>query len=59
MKDLYFTVYKDIRGEWRWILRARNHRVVADSAEGYKRKASALKQIERIKAGAASAEVKA
>ena len=31
-------VYKDKKGEWRWRVRARNGRVLADSGEGYKRK---------------------
>lgn len=28
-------VYQDKGGEWRWRLKARNGRVIADSAEGY------------------------
>lgn len=30
--------YRDAAGEWRWRLKARNGRIVADSAEGYTRK---------------------
>lgn len=31
----HFEIYKDKGGDWRWRLRARNGRIVADSAEGY------------------------
>lgn len=31
-------IYQDDLGEWRWRVRARNGRVVADSGEGYKRR---------------------
>lgn len=30
-----FYVYQDRAGEWRWRLYAANHRVLADSGEGY------------------------
>ena len=30
-----YCIYKDAKGEWRWYLRAANHRKIADSAEGY------------------------
>lgn len=36
-----FHIYQDARGEWRWRLKARNGRIVADSGEGYKRKGNA------------------
>ena len=35
--------YKDKQGEWRWRLKARNGKVLADSGEGYKRYAGAEK----------------
>lgn len=31
-----FIIYKDKKGEYRWTLKARNGRKIADSAEGYK-----------------------
>ncbi len=31
----HFEIYRDTGGDWRWRLRARNGRIVADSAEGY------------------------
>ncbi len=44
-----FIIYKDGKGEWRWRLKARNGRIVADSGEGYKRKAGAEKGINAIR----------
>jgi uncharacterized protein len=38
-----FVVYKDRKGEFRWRLVAANSRTIADSAEGYKRRAAAVK----------------
>lgn len=32
-----FTLYRDQAGEWRWRLRAKNGRIVAEGGEGYKR----------------------
>jgi uncharacterized protein YegP (UPF0339 family) len=34
---MYFRVYLDRAGEWRWTLFAANGRKIADSAEGYMR----------------------
>src|SRR5262245_33554630 len=42
--------YKDKRGEWRWRLMAKNGKIVADSGEGYKRKASLNKTLHAIAA---------
>ena len=43
-----FTIWTDTRGEWRWTLRARNGRIVADSAEGYKSRRHAREMCKRI-----------
>lgn len=43
-----FTVWKDAAGEWRWTLYARNRKVIADSAESYKRRAAAMAMIKKI-----------
>ena len=32
---MYFRIYKDNAGEWRWTLKAANHETVAVSSEGY------------------------
>ncbi|HEV57109.1 MAG TPA: DUF1508 domain-containing protein [Phycisphaerales bacterium] len=42
-------LYRDARREWRWRLRAPNGRIVADSGEGYRRRAAALRAIERVR----------
>lgn len=34
-----FQIYQDAAGEWRWRAKARNGEIMADSAEGYTRKA--------------------
>jgi uncharacterized protein YegP (UPF0339 family) len=39
-------VYKDVAGQWRWRRKAANGDIVADSAEGYRKKQDALAQIE-------------
>jgi uncharacterized protein YegP (UPF0339 family) len=43
-----FVVYKDSAGEWRWTLRARNGRKVADGAEGYRRQSSIIAMLVKI-----------
>ena len=37
-----FVMYKDAKGEWRWTLYATNAKKIADSAEGYVRKADCV-----------------
>ena len=44
-----FHVYKDDEGEWRWNLKAKNGRIVADSGEGYREKHACLHAIEVVK----------
>lgn len=43
-----FIIYKDRKGEYRWTLEARNGKKIADSAEGYKRKAQVVKMVSKI-----------
>jgi uncharacterized protein len=43
-----FVLYKDRNGEWRWTLRARNGKIIADSAEGYHAKRNAIAMCKRI-----------
>jgi uncharacterized protein len=42
MRTATLDIYRDSRREWRWRLKASNGRIVADSGEGYRRKASAV-----------------
>ena len=52
-----FQIFQDRKGEYRWRLRARNGEIIADSNEGYSRKASCKHGIELVKEQAASAAV--
>lgn len=42
------VVYKDAAGQWRWRLKAKNGRNVADSGEGYKTRSGVLTACERM-----------
>ena len=47
-KPLRFEVYKDKRMEWRWRLVHRNSNILADSAEGYVKRKSAIDSVHRL-----------
>jgi len=49
MRCAKLEIYRDGRREWRWRLRASNGRIVADSGEGYCRRASVRKAVERVR----------
>ncbi len=38
---MYFTLYKDVAGMWRWNLKASNHAIIAVSSESYIRRVDA------------------
>jgi uncharacterized protein YegP (UPF0339 family) len=44
-----YFVYQDEAGEWRWQLRAANHRIIADSGEGYHNRRDCLHGITLVK----------
>ena len=46
MRTAKLEIYRDAKREWRWRLRASNGRIVADSGEGYRRRASMRRGIE-------------
>ena len=52
---MYFELYQTY-GQWRWRLKAANHKIVADSAEGYHNEADANHGINLVK-GSSSAPV--
>lgn len=52
-----FRVFKDVRGEYRWRLRAANNEIIADSAEGYTTKTKCLEGIALVKRDAPAAPV--
>ena len=47
-----------IPGDYRWRIRHRNGRIMADSGEGYRRRSSCLKAIATLKAGFRAAGIK-
>lgn len=49
---MFFQMYKDTRGEWRWALIGGNGRVIADSAEGYRDKRDCRAGIELVREAA-------
>ena len=57
MTNSRFQIYRDKAGKWRWRLRAGNHRIIADSGEGYSRRAAAAKALELVRAEAFLADV--
>lgn len=44
-----FELYKDRHGEWRWRLRARNGKAIAESGEGYKQRARCVAGIRLVR----------
>lgn len=43
-----FIIWQDARGEWRWTLRARNHKIISDSSEGYKSRRHCVAMCKKI-----------
>ena len=46
---MYYEVYKDASGEWRWRLWAANNKIIANSGEGYVNRTDCLAAIELVK----------
>jgi len=44
-----FEIYKDRAEEWRWRLRHKNGRILADSGEGYRSRSGAMNGIESVR----------
>lgn len=44
-----YYIYLDRAGEYRWQLQAVNHRIIADSGEGYRNKSDCLAAIQLVK----------
>ena len=57
MSKARFELYRDRSDEWRWRLVHHNGNILADSGEGYARKAGARAGLESVKANAADAPV--
>ena len=46
---MFFEIYEDDSGEWRWRLRnRRNRKIIADSAEGYQKKGNLMRAINKF-----------
>jgi uncharacterized protein YegP (UPF0339 family) len=54
-----FVIYTDASGEYRWRLLARNGRILADSAESYRRRIDCRRMAEKIAASTPAVEVHA
>ena len=48
MRTPKFQVYPDSKGEFRWRLKAKNGRIIADGAEGYKTRANANRALDTV-----------
>lgn len=51
---MYYYLYKDIIGYWRWTLYAANSKKIADSGEGYFNKSDAEHGINLVKSSLAA-----
>lgn len=47
---MYFRMYTDAAGYWRWTLYAANHRKIADSGESYHNQNDCLAAINLVRA---------
>ncbi len=52
---MYFILYKDTQGLWRWNYNSTNHKVIASSSESYHNKQDAIASIGLVRSGAAAA----
>ena len=49
MRRAKLELYRDAGRDWRWRLKASNGRILADSGEGYCRRAAACKALARVR----------
>ena len=54
---MHFEIYPDKTGLWRWRLKARNGRIIADGGEGYASKRNTQRAVRLVKCKAYSATV--
>lgn len=54
---MYFTMYKDHAGYWRWKLKSSNGNIIADSGEGYVNKSDCQHGIDLVKSTTSSTPV--
>lgn len=51
---MYYTIYVDANRHWRWRLSAANHRIIANSGEGYHNKTDCISAIGLVKGSSTS-----
>ncbi len=54
---MYFILYRDVKGEWRWTFRAANHEAICVSSESYTRRENCIHSINLVKSGSPTAKV--
>lgn len=54
---MYFILFKDAAGQWRWNINSANHKIIAMSSESYINRQDALHGIHLVKNGAAAAGI--
>lgn len=52
---MYFILYKDVAGQWRWNYNSANNKIIAMSSESYINKQDAIHSISLVKTGASTA----
>lgn len=52
-----YEVWRDRGGQWRWTLKSSNGRVLADSAEGYRKRSEVRAAVQKIIDGATTVQV--
>ena len=55
---MYFELYRDAKGEYRWRLKSRNHQIIAVSSESYTTKQNCEHSIELVQETTKETEVK-
>jgi uncharacterized protein YegP (UPF0339 family) len=48
MSNYKLEIYKDTKKEYRWRMKARNGKIVADGSEGYKNKSKLKKYLSKL-----------
>ncbi|MEH6751744.1 MAG: DUF1508 domain-containing protein [Paracoccaceae bacterium] len=47
---MFYTLYRDANGYWRWRLQAANNRIIANAGEGYHNQSDCLSALNLVKA---------
>lgn len=55
---MWFKLYKDTAGYWRWTLYSANNKKIADSGEGYSNKSDCSAAIDLVKSTTSTTPVK-